>query len=59
MRAPARERRISIMALVLVIDIKRCRRTSFDTTRYRTSLLIVPYCTQIGLVPSASYSRPS
>ena len=24
------------------IDIKRCRRTSFDTTRYRMSLLIVP-----------------
>src|SRR5260370_41353180 len=24
------------------IDIKRCRRTSFDTTRYQMSLLIVP-----------------
>jgi hypothetical protein len=27
---------------VTAIDIKRCRRTSFDTTRYRMSLLIVP-----------------
>src|SRR5260370_13411298 len=25
------------------IDIKRCRRTSFDTTRYQMSLLIVPF----------------
>jgi hypothetical protein len=25
-----------------VTDIKRCRRTSFDTTWYRMSLLIVP-----------------
>src|SRR6202521_5321911 len=27
---------------MLLIDIKRCRRTSFDTTRYQMSLLIAP-----------------
>src|SRR5712692_10823404 len=30
------------LATSAVTDIKRCRRTSFDTTRYRMSLLIVP-----------------
>ncbi len=33
---------LATSAVTESIDIKRCRRTSFDTTRYRMSLLIVP-----------------
>src|SRR6266404_1814737 len=33
---------LATSAVTESIDIKRCRRTSFDTTRYRMSFLIVP-----------------
>jgi len=33
---------LATSAVTESLDIKRCRRTSFDTLRYRTSLLIVP-----------------
>ena len=34
--------RLELATSAVTVDIKRCRRTSFDTPRYRMSLLIVP-----------------
>src|SRR5437870_9927747 len=39
----------------LIFDIKRCRRTSFDTARYRRSPLIVPLL-YLDLASSVDFS---
>jgi hypothetical protein len=49
---------LATSAVTESLDIKRCRRTSFDTLRYRTSLLIVPLLYPDSACPLARLLSP-